>query len=126
MIPQTNEVEKSHFQWCELSLKQAQVLSWWHPASPISGMDGIIADGSVRAGKTVVMSLSFVLWAMETFNNKRFGMCGQTIQSFEHNVLDTLWELMLCRGYSLKRVKNVIHVKKGNIYNKFEIFPRIA
>lgn len=118
----TQKIEKSHFQWSPLSIKQAQVFTWWHPKSPVSHMDGIIADGSVRAGKTVAMSLSFVIWAMETFNNKRFGMCGQTIQSFEHNVLDTLWELLQCRGYNLKRIKNVIYVKKGKIINKFEIF----
>jgi hypothetical protein len=106
------KVEKSHFQWAPLSKKQAQVLTWWNKNSSVCDMDGIIADGSVRSGKTVVMSISFVIWAMENFNNKRFGMCGQTIQSFEHNVLDTLWELMLCRGYKLKRVKNVIYVKK--------------
>ena len=116
------KIEKSHFQWTTLSTKQLQVLTWWKSGSPVSGLDGIIADGSVRAGKTVVMSLSFVLWGMEKFNNKRFGFCGQTIQSFEHNVLDTLWEVLLCRGFTLKRVKNVILVKKGNVSNKFEIF----
>ena len=120
MIP--NRVEKSHFQWKPLSTKQLQVMSWWHPESPVSDMDGIICDGSVRAGKTVVMSTSFIVWAMETFNNKRFGLCGQTIQSFEHNVLDSLWEIMQCRGYNVKRVKNVIYVKKGKVTNKFEIF----
>jgi len=114
--------EKSHFQWKPLSTKQLQVLSWWHKDSPVSDYDGIICDGSVRAGKTVVMSTSFIVWAMESFNNKRFGLCGQTIQSFEHNVLDTLWEIMQCRGFNLKRVKNVIYVKKGNVVNKFEIF----
>lgn len=117
-----NKIVKSHFQWCELSIKQGQVLSWWHPESPVSNMDGIICDGSVRAGKTVVMSLSFVEWGMATFNNKRFGMCGQTIQSFEHNVLDTLTEVLYCRGYKIKRVKNVLHISKGNVSNKFEIF----
>jgi PBSX family phage terminase large subunit len=122
LLTRKKKKTKSHFQWAPLSTKQLQVLSWWHKASPYSKMDGIIADGSVRAGKTVVMSLSFVIWAMESFNHKLFGFCGQTIQAFERNVLDTLWELMKCRGYRLKRVKNIIYVKKGKVVNKFEIF----
>jgi len=42
------------------SRKQKQVLTWWRDASPVKGRDGIIADGAIRSGKTVSMSLSFV------------------------------------------------------------------
>ena len=33
--------------------------------------DGIIADGAIRSGKTVSMSLSFVMWAMEKLPGKK-------------------------------------------------------
>ncbi len=44
--------------------KQRMVLNWWCDTSPVKDMDGIIADGIIRSGKTVCMSLSFVMWAM--------------------------------------------------------------
>ena len=32
--------------------------------------DGIICDGSIRSGKTTVMSLSFAIWAMTTLTER--------------------------------------------------------
>ena len=46
------------------SKKQLKLLTWWYPESRDSGYDAIICDGAVRSGKTVCMSLSFVLWAV--------------------------------------------------------------
>ena len=52
------------FRFKPFSVKQKQVLTWWMPGSPVKEYDGIIADGAIRSGKTVCMSLSFVFWAM--------------------------------------------------------------
>lgn len=53
------------FKFKPFSKKQKQVLTWWCKSSPVRDYDGIIADGAIRSGKTVSMSLSFVMWAME-------------------------------------------------------------
>ena len=55
------------FKFQPFSRKQKQILTWWVPDSPVKDYDGIIADGAIRSGKTVCMSLSFVMWAMSTF-----------------------------------------------------------
>ena len=73
---------KSYFKFVPFSKKQKQVLTWWTETSPHKDKDVIICDGSVRAGKTLIMSLSFVLWSMTTFNGMSFGMAGKTIASF--------------------------------------------
>ena len=52
------------FRFQPFSLKQKKVLTWWMPDSPVKDYDGIIADGAIRSGKTVSMSLAFVFWAM--------------------------------------------------------------
>ena len=49
------------FKFQPFSNKQVQVLTWWNELSPVKDKDILIADGSVRAGKTVVMSLSFIM-----------------------------------------------------------------
>lgn len=86
--------------------------------------DGIIADGAIRSGKTLCMSLSYVLWAMESFNQQNFGMAGKTIGSFRRNVLFWLKLMLKSRGYSVvdHRSDNLIVVSKGDTQNFFYIF----
>ena len=62
------------FKFKKFSKKQKKVLTWWNDKSPVKDKNGIIADGSIRAGKTLSMSLSFVLWAMTKFKGQNFIM----------------------------------------------------
>jgi PBSX family phage terminase large subunit len=112
------------FKFQPFSDKQKQVLTWWCKTSPVKDMDGIIADGAIRSGKTVSMSLSFVMWAMETFAGQNFGMCGKTIGSFRRNVLFWLKLMLKARGYSVAdhRSDNLVIVTKGEVVNYFYIF----
>ena len=112
------------FKWGKISKKQLQVLTWWADSSPVKDYDGIICDGSIRSGKTVAMSMSFVLWAMERFDRQNFGMCGKTIGSFRRNVLSQLKKMLMGRGYSYedKRADNLLIVRKGKTENYFYIF----
>ena len=77
-----HKVKKQAFRFKPFSEKQKQVLTWWCPDSTVNDADGIIADGAIRSGKTLSMSLSYVLWAMNSFNQQNFGMAGKTIGSF--------------------------------------------
>ncbi len=60
---------------------------------------GIIADGAIRSGKTVSMSLSYVMWAMSKYDGQNFIMAGKTISSFKRNVLQNLKLMLTSRGY---------------------------
>ena len=46
------------FRFKPFSKKQKKVLTLWMPDSPVRDYDGIIADGAIRSGKTVSMSLA--------------------------------------------------------------------
>lgn len=118
------KVKKQGFAFEPFSVKQKQVLTWWCPNSPVKDKDGIIADGAIRSGKTLCMSLSYVLWAMESFNQQNFGMAGKTIGSFRRNVLFWLKMMLVSRGYSVvdHRSDNLIVVSKGTTTNYFYIF----
>lgn len=112
------------FHFSPFSRKQKQVLTWWCKDSPVHDKDGIIADGAIRSGKTISMSLSFVMWAMHTFNGQNFAMCGKTIGSFRRNVLFWLKLMLKSRGYSVtdRRADNLILIRKGDAENYFYIF----
>ncbi len=115
---------KAFFKFKPFSKKQLQVLTWWLPNSPVKDCEGIIADGAIRSGKTICMSLSFVIWAMETFKNQNFGMCGKTIGSFRRNVLFWLKLMLKSRGYKVEdhRADNLVIITKGDKVNYFYIF----
>lgn len=112
------------FHFSPFSQKQKKVLTWWCQNSPVNEKDGIIADGAIRSGKTVSMSLSFVMWAMSSFDGQNFAMCGKTIGSFRRNVLFWLKLMLHSRGYSITdhRADNLLVVRKNGKENYFYIF----
>ena len=115
---------KALFNFSPFSLKQKAVLTWWVPSSPYADKDGIICDGSIRSGKTTVMSLSFVMWAMATFNGENFAMCGKTIQSLRRNVINQLKLMLKSRGYEVRehRSENSMTICFGDVENEFYLF----
>ncbi len=115
---------KQFFKFQPFSKKQRKVLNWWTEDSPVKDYDGIIADGAIRSGKTVSMSLSFVLWAMCSFNGQNFAMCGKTIGSFRRNVLFWLKLMLRSRGYRVMdhRADNLVVISRGSVENYFYIF----
>lgn len=115
---------KAVFRFKPFSRKQRKVLNWWCRSSPVRDYNGIIADGAIRSGKSVAMSLSFVIWAMSEFEACNFAMCGKTIGSFRRNVLFWLKLMLRSRGYSVseQRTENLVIVKRNNVQNYFYVF----
>ena len=115
------------FKFKPFSKKQRMVLNWWTDTSPVKNYDGIIADGAIRSGKTVSMSLSFVFWAMENFDGENFIMAGKTISSFQRNVLTNLKTMLRSRGYHCihhisGETPNMLEVSRKGVTNYFYIF----
>lgn len=113
---------KPLFEFKPFSTKQRKLLNWWTEESPVKHSDGIIAEGSIRSGKTIAMAISYGMWAMENFDGKLFALCGKTITSLRMNVVNDFKKMMRSRGYYIKEVRNLITVKKGKIENTFEMF----
>lgn len=112
------------FKFKPFSLKQKKILTWWTDKSSVKNKNGIIADGSIRAGKTLCMSLSFALWAMSKFNGQNFILAGKTVGAFRRNVLFWLKLMLRAQGYKIKdrRADNLCEISKGEIINYFYIF----
>lgn len=117
----TMKINLFHFK--SFSRKQLQVLSWWN-YSKTKNYDAIICDGSVRAGKTLIMSLSYVLWSMNEFNDEQFGIAGKTIGSLRRNVIKPLVKMLVGRGYNVKerRTDNLLKISKNGITNYYYVF----
>jgi len=112
------------FKFRPFSRKQLQVLTWWHDDSPVRSYEGVIADGAIRSGKTLSMSLSFVQWAMTRFNGENFLMSGKTVASLRRNVLTVLLPMLSACGYAYddRRGDGVVVIRDGDTQNSFYIF----
>ena len=68
------------------SRKQLISMNWWQMKT-FREYDAIICDGSIRSGKTISMTVGFVLWSMSQFDGQVFAICGKTIESLRRNVI---------------------------------------
>lgn len=116
--------KQATFQFKPFSPRQKKILTWWIPHAPTADYDGIIADGAIRAGKTLPMSLGFVIWAMAAFDSENFGMCGKTIGAFRRNVLSQLKRMLYSQGYTVtdNRQDNLVTIRKNGRENYFYVF----
>ncbi|HDX9706383.1 TPA: PBSX family phage terminase large subunit [Bacillus thuringiensis] len=118
------KLKPAPFKFRPFSKKQLQVLTWWRKDSPVKDHDGIICDGSIRAGKTVSMALSYVMWGTETFNGENLGIAGKTIGSLRRNVITPLKKMLKSRKYKVKDhlSENMLTISKDDHTNHFYIF----
>ncbi len=103
-----------------VSERQKKILAF-----PYSGYDAIICDGAVRSGKTSIMTVAFVDWAMREFNGQRFGICGKTVDSATKNIIVPYISMSYAKErYTLRwrRSDKLLEVKRGAIINWFEVF----
>lgn len=103
-----------------ISPKQKKILAF-----PYSKYKYLICDGAVRSGKTSIMMMSFVRWAMENFDRQRFGICGKTVSSAIENIIVPFMAMSYTRKhYTVKwnRSSHILTVTRGKRKNIFEVF----
>ncbi len=104
-----------------LSNKQESILAF-----PYTHYDALVCDGAVRSGKTSLMTVAFIDWAMREFQGQRFGICGKTIDSAKKNIIMpyTVMTYPRHKGYAIKwhGQDKVLEVRRGNTVNWFEVF----
>lgn len=103
-----------------ISEKQKRILAF-----PYSKYDAIICDGAVRSGKTSIMTVSFVRWAMDNFNGCRFGLCGRTVDSCVKNLVIPYTQMTYANDRYLirwRRTDKILEVRRGKTVNIFEVF----
>ena len=106
------------------SKKQSFVLSWWCKNSKFKNYDAIICDGAVRSGKTICMSISFLLWCFYAFDDSNFALCGKTIRSLKRNVITPILPILSQIGfkYNIKASENIVNITFNGKSNRFYLF----
>ena len=106
------------------SKKQLQLLTWWTDESPYHDLNGVIAEGAIRAGKTIIMGLSFILWSMQKSSNINYAICGKTVASTRRNIIEPLIEMLKQRKFKVidRKTEGKLIVIKNNNKNTYYIF----
>ena len=92
---------------------------------PYTHYEALICDGAVRSGKTSVMSLSFLLWAMGRFDRCAFAICGKSVGSVERNIITPLLGVRYLQEHFAVRYNrggHVLTVRRGGKENRFYLF----
>lgn len=103
-----------------ISKKQLKILAF-----PYTHYDALICDGAVRSGKTSIMMVAFIDWAMREFSGQRFGICGKTVDSATKNIIVPYISMSYAKErYTIRwrRSDKLLEVKRGSVVNWFEVF----
>ena len=102
------------------SKKQNKIMAF-----PYTRYDALICDGAVRSGKTSVMSLSFLRWAMLSFTGQAFAFCGKSVGAVERNIVTPLLSVNWVRNrfnVRYNRGDHVVIAHDGDRENRFYLF----
>lgn len=106
----------------EMSPGQLKSMLWW-AMNDSRDYDAIVCDGSVRSGKTMSMSIGFILWSMKNFNGENFAFCGKTIDSLKRNVITPVQKWL--EGIVKLKInlsKNYMDIAMGENTNRYYMF----
>lgn len=97
--------------------------TWWL-AEKVRDKDGIIADGAIRSGKTMCMSMTYITWSMENFDGENFIIAGKTVGSCRRNVITPLKKMIASLGYVVEdhRSDNYLTIRKNGKENYYYVF----
>lgn len=118
MVQKTQVRQREVFKFSPFSRKQQQVLTWWLPNSPYQSYDMLIADGSIRSGKTISMIDGFLTWSLHTFQGKAFIISGRSAGALKRNVLRPMWQILRAKGigYYYNRSENYVEIGSNTYY----------
>lgn len=106
----------------KLSKRQMLAMLWWQQPK-FKDRDALIADGSIRSGKSLCMTVGFILWSMNTFKDQKFALCGKTVESLRRNIVLNLRD-WLPYDFTVveKRAENRIVISYNGWSNSYFLF----
>ncbi len=75
------------------------------PQSPYANRDIVIADGSIRSGKTVSMINGFIDWSLSEFENENFILAGKSRGALAKNVINPLKKMLNAKGLHYNHIR---------------------
>lgn len=94
------------FNFKPFSEQQRRLIHWWRPVAVTSVNNYVIADGSIRSGKTIAMIIGFLTWSQEMFKGESFILAGKTMGALKKNVIRPMIQMLEAWGWSYDYVRS--------------------
>lgn len=82
------------FDFKPFSDQQKRLIHWWRPVVQASENNYIVADGSIRSGKTIACIIGFLTWSQEMFSGESFILAGKTMGALKKNVIRPMLQIL--------------------------------
>lgn len=103
-----------------ISEKQKKILAF-----PYTNYQAMVCNGAVRSGKTSIMTVAFIDWAMREFDRQNFAICSKTVTQCHRNVITPYLQTTYSQKryiINFHRAENRLEVEDDNHKNTFYIF----
>lgn len=94
------------FKFKPFSKQQQRLIHWWRPGLVSSENDFVIADGSIRSGKTIACIIGFFTWSQEMFEGESFILAGKTMGALKKNVVRPMLQILEAWGWSYNYIRS--------------------
>lgn len=94
------------FKFKPFSKQQQRLIHWWRPRLVSSENDFVIADGSIRSGKTIACIIGFLTWSQEMFEGESFILAGKTMGALKKNVVRPMLQILEAWGWPYTYIRS--------------------
>lgn len=94
------------FKFKPFSKQQQRLMHWWRPGLTSAENDFVIADGSIRSGKTIACIIGFLTWSQEMFSGQSFILAGKTMGALKKNVVRPMQQILEAWGWSYTYIRS--------------------
>ena len=96
----------ARFKFKPFSKQQQRLMHWWRPGLTSAENDFVIADGSIRSGKTIACIIGFLTWSQEMFSGQSFILAGKTMGALKKNVVRPMQQILEAWGWSYTYIRS--------------------
>lgn len=94
------------FKFKPFSEQQRRLIHWWRPMVMASENNYVIADGSIRSGKTIACIIGFLTWSQEMHSGQTFILAGKTMGALKKNVIRPMLQMLEAWGWPYEYVRS--------------------
>lgn len=94
------------FKFLPFSDQQKRLMNWWRPGLTSASCDYVIADGSIRSGKTIACICGFLMWSQEMFSGQSFILAGKTMGALKKNVVRPMLQILEAWGWPYDYIRS--------------------
>ncbi len=94
------------FDFKPFSDQQRRLIHWWRPGLRSAENDFVIADGSIRSGKTIACIIGFLIWSQEMFSGDSFILAGKTMGALKKNVIKPMLQILEAWGWPHEYIRS--------------------